>query len=60
MECKVNAWTDVVITHKDGTHELKDKYIGKDSMNTVHEKKYLGDIISDDMKNHKNIKEKNK
>ena len=26
VECKVDAWTDVVITHKDGTHELKDKY----------------------------------
>ena len=58
VECNVDAWTDVVIDHKDGTHELKDKYIGKEIMKTVHEKKYLGDIISDDMKNHKNIKEK--
>ena len=58
VECKVDAWTDVVIIHEDGTHELKDKYIGKDIMNIVHEKKYLGDIISEDMKNQKYIREK--
>ena len=59
-ECKVDAWKDEVITHKDGRHELQDKYSGEDIMKTVHDKEYLGDIISDDMKNIKNIKEKNK
>ena len=57
-ECKVDAWKDEVITHMDGRHELQDKYAGEDIMKTVHDKKYLGDIISDDMNNHKNIKEK--
>ena len=54
----MDAWTDEVITHKDGRHELQDKYSGEDIMKTVHDKKYLGDIISDDMINCKNIKEK--
>ena len=57
-EFKMDAWTDDHKTHKNGTLEPKDIYIGKDIMNTVHKKKYLGVIISDDMKNHKNIKEK--
>ena len=37
-----------------------DIYGGKETMKEVHKKKYLGDIISDDMKNEKNLKEKQK
>ena len=31
---------------------------GEGTIGQVHEKKYLGDILSDDMKNQKNLKDK--
>ena len=55
--CKVDAWTDKIVRHN-GKDTLEDEYLGEEAMKTVQEKKYLGDIISQDMKNLKNIREK--
>ena len=40
----------------EGTNTLKDTYIGNIFMQTLSEKKYLGDIISDNGTNKANIK----
>ena len=58
LNCKVSAWKETVLSSHDGKHEIKDQYIGEEVMKRVQEKKYLGDIISNDMKNTKNIKAK--
>ena len=42
----------------DGTKVLKDKFAGREIMKNVKEKKYLGDLISSDGSNSKNIKER--
>ena len=57
-EGKVAAWKDKVVKNKDGIETLIDIYEGEETMKQVHEKKYLGDILSDDMKNQKNLKDK--
>ena len=49
---------DIVVTNEEGTEKLGDQYIGEEETKVVNEKKYLGDIFSDDMKNAQNIKEK--
>ena len=51
--CKVGAWKDVLIKHQERHDYLQDVYIGEHVMKNVEEKKYLGDIISQDMKNTK-------
>ena len=56
--CKVDAWRDLVVINEEGKEELQDQYVGEECMKIVNEKKYLGDIFSDDMKNSQNIKEK--
>ena len=55
---KVDAWVDELGKSEDGQEILKDKYIGKVEMLTVQEKKYLGQIVSRDLKNDKNIKDR--
>ena len=55
--CRVDAWDEVIIKH-DGKIHKKDAYIEEEVMKQVGIKKYLGDIISQDMKNTQNIKEK--
>ena len=57
-ECKVNAWKDEIVKHESGLEELSDKYIGKEVMKDVPQKKYLGSIISNSMGNKCNITEK--
>ena len=57
-DCKVDAWKDVLVRHEDGHESLSDKYLGKEVMKNVQNKKYLGCIISNDMGNQSNIKEK--
>ena len=42
---------------EDGKLYTDDKFVGNETMENVHDKKYLGKIISFDMKNKKNIKE---
>lgn len=49
---------DNIVLNNKGEQTLEDVYIGKELMKNVTEKKYLGDIISNDLKNEKNIKDK--
>ena len=58
--CKVSAWTEIVLTSHEGKHYLQDQYSGEEAMKHVQEKKYLEDIISHDMKNTSNLKAKTK
>ena len=55
--CKVDAWDEEVI-NQDGTVHVEDTYLGEKAMGKVQVNKYLGDIISHDMKNTHNKKEK--
>ena len=55
---KVDAWVDEVNISEEGEDTLIDKYIGKVDMKNVEDKKYLGQILSKDLKNDKNIKDK--
>ena len=57
-EVKVDTWDEVIIKHE-GKHEVQEQYIGREAMKSVKDKKYLGSILSHDMKNSLNIKEKN-
>ena len=50
-DTKVDAWKDQLIEGEDGQWTLEDEYLGEVKMKNFHGKKYLGDIISDDMKN---------
>ena len=54
---EVDSWKEV-LEGSVGRRELNDVYDGKKAMKEVSEKKYLGDIISDDGKNQKNIKDR--
>ena len=54
----VDCLKEVVEENGDGKQTLKDIYDGKKIMKEVTEKKYLGDIISNDGKNDKNIKDR--
>ena len=57
--CKVDVWDEAVI-NRYGIIHIEGKYIGEEAIKKYN-KKYLGDIISHDMKNTLNIKEeKNK
>ena len=55
---KVDSWKDEQFINSEDKYELKDVFAGKEDMKDVKEKKYLGSIISHDMKNTINIKEK--
>ena len=54
----MDAWKEVVLDKEGGKKEIEDIYIGKEVMDSVQEKKYLGDIISCDGRNAKNILER--
>ena len=55
---KVDVWKDVIKTNDDGRDELVDEYGGKTEIKEVKDKKYLGEILTSDNKNEKNIKDK--
>ena len=57
ITCKVDLREEAVIK-QDGMVHIEDNYLGEEAMTKVESKKYLGDIISQDMKNTLNIKEK--
>ena len=57
--CEVYEQDEIVRT-QDGKNHIEDKYIGVEDMKNVHEKKDLGDIICNDMKNITHIKERKK
>ena len=54
----IDSWDEEVIKEDGGGTKLKDIYKGKEAMNEVIEKKYLGDLIARDGTNFKNIKER--
>ena len=58
-DCKVDTWKEKLISN-DGQDRLDDEIICEETMKTVQEKKYLGDITSEDMKNITNIRSKTK
>ena len=49
-----------LIEKSDGYKVLEDRFVGREKMKNVKEKKYLGDIISSDGRNSKNIRERTK
>ena len=55
---KVDAWREELVIKSDGRKKIEDKFVGREVMENVTEKKYLGDIISSDGRNIKNIKER--
>ena len=57
VDVAVDAWVEKVID-KNGEYKIVDEHIGKETMKNVSNKKYLGDIVSQDLKNKINIKEK--
>ena len=55
---EVDSWKQEVIKEKGGKKYLEDVYVGKEEMKYVEETKYLGEVVSMNMKNEKNIKSK--
>ena len=58
VDLEVDVWKDEIVTDNQGNNSLVDKHIGKEVMQEVSEKKYLGHILQSDGKNDKNIKDK--
>ena len=55
----VDSWTEIVTkTEEEKEEVLKDEFNGKETMKNVDEKKYLGNILSKNMKNQPNIKDR--
>ena len=55
---EVDSWNDMLVKNVDNSYKLEDSPAGKEHMKVVQEKKYLGDIISCDGSNRKNIKDR--
>ena len=58
IDCEVDSWKEIITKNEYGDEVLIDRFIGKEKMKNVHKKKYLGDLITDDMNNYENINEK--
>ena len=57
QDLSVEKWTEVEVTNDvTGESEIKDIWDGEENIEETTEEKYLGDIISTDGKNIKNIK----
>ena len=57
QDLSVEKWDEVVVSNEiTGEIEIEDKFAGKQIMEEKSEEKYLGDIVSTDGKNLKNIK----
>ena len=52
-DVSVDAWAETFSTSATHTEIHKDTHMGKEQMENVKEKKYLGDLISSDSKNEK-------
>ena len=57
-ELSVDSWKEQLKVNGEGRNELEDLYDKRKLMKEVTDKKYLGDIISVDGKNEKNIRER--
>ena len=55
---QVDSWKEELVTDTEGKKYLKDIFEGKVEMKYVEEKKYLGEIVTKNMKNERNIQEK--
>ena len=56
-ELSIDGWKEIVVKQiETGEITQKDIYLGEDLMKTEESEKYLGDIVTDDGKNEKNIK----
>ena len=53
----IDSWKEELYEREDGKKESVDIFKGKEAMNEVTEKKYLGDVINKDGNNQSNIKE---
>ena len=58
VDFEVDSWNDKIVKNVDNVYTLEDSFAGKEKMMEVQEKKYLGDIISSDGTNRKNIKDR--
>ena len=54
----IDSWEKEIYEKEDGNKSVKDTFKGREAMNEVYEKKYLGDLISRDGINKKNIKDR--
>ena len=54
----IDSWEEEIYENEAGNKSVKDTFKGREAMNEAHEKKYLGDIISRDGSNKKNIKDR--
>ena len=55
---EIDSWKEELVTDDEGRKHIQDVYKGKVEMKYVEEKKYLGEIITRNMKNDKSIQEK--
>ena len=53
----IDTWEEEVSEEEGSIKRMKDVFKGKEAMNDVFEKKYLGDLITKNGTNHNNIKE---
>ena len=58
VDFEVDSWSDTPVRNVENVVQLVDTHCGKEKMKVVESKKYLGEIISSDGGNKKNIKEK--
>ena len=58
-ELTVDSWKEELIEKVDVSKHVEEKYNGKSVMKEVEDKKYLGDLISKNGTNKRNLKEKN-
>ena len=57
QQLKVDTWEEVVIRNEDTGHfEIEDTFTGEEMIEEKEEEKYLGDIVSNDGRDIKNIK----
>ena len=55
---KIDSWKETIVKNKTGINRIVDVFEGEAEIKTVDKTKYLGEIISTNMKNENNIKEK--
>ena len=52
----IDSWEEKFVESEDGEKHILDKFVGKENMKDVEEKKYIADILGKDGKNIINIK----
>ena len=54
----IDSWEEEIYEKEHENESVRDTFKGIEAINEVHEKKYLGDLISRDGNNKKNIKDR--